>query len=205
KFRTNSALNFRIPLARTNVPAVKAALGQEGIVEGTDYRGAPVVAALRAIPDSPWFMVARMDTAEVYAPLRQRLWLTVLLMAALLLGAGASVGLVWRQQRVQHYRERLEAAAALQLSRQKLALHVEQTPLAVIEFDLEGRVREWNPAAVTMFGYSREEAIGQHWSFIVPAALHGHVDGVWEAIVGQRGGKRSANENLTKDGRTINC
>jgi len=205
KFRTNSALTFRIPLARTNVPAVKAVLGQQGIVEGIDYHGEPVVAALRAIPDSPWFMVARMDTAEVYAPLRARLWLTVLLMAALLLGSGASVGLVWRQQRVRYYRDRLEAAAALQLSQQKLAMHVEQTPLAVIEFDLEGRVREWNPAAVTVFGYSREEAIGQHWSFIVPAAIHGHLEGVWAAIVGQRGGDRSTNENLTKDGRTISC
>ena len=95
------------------------------------------MAALRAIPDSPWFMVARMDTAEVYAPLRARLWMTVLFMAALLLGAGASVGMVWRQQRVRYYRERHKAAEALQLSRQKLSLHFEQTPLAVIEFDLE--------------------------------------------------------------------
>ena len=205
KFQTNSALKLRIPLARTNVPAVKAALGKEGIVEGTDYHGAPVVAALRAIPDSPWLMVARMDLAEVYAPLRERLWQTVLLIGALLLGAGASVGLVWRQQRVQYYRERHQVAEALQLSQQRMSLHVEQTPLAVIEFDLEGRVREWNPAAVAVFGYSREEAIGRHWSFIVPAAIHGQLDGVWAALMGQRGGNWSTNENLTKDGRTISC
>ena len=73
KFETNTALNLRISLANTNVPAVKAVLGQTGIVEGTDYRGMPVLAALHAIPDSPWFLVARMDTAEVYAPLRERL------------------------------------------------------------------------------------------------------------------------------------
>jgi hypothetical protein len=71
KFQTNTALNLRISLANTNVPAVKAVLGQEGIVEGTDYRGVPVLAALHAIPDSPWFLVARMDTAEVYAPMRR--------------------------------------------------------------------------------------------------------------------------------------
>jgi PAS domain S-box-containing protein len=66
-------------------------------------------------------------------------------------------------------------------------------------------VREWNPAAVAVFGYSREEAIGRHWSFIVPAAIHGQLDGVWAALMGQRGGNRSTNENLTKDGRTISC
>src|SRR5450756_2908247 len=101
--------------------------------------------------------------------------------------------------------ERKQAEDELQLSQQRLSLHVEQTPLAVIEFDLEGRVREWNPAAAAVFGYSREAAIGQHWTFIVPAAIHGQLEGVWAAIVGPRGGNRSTNENITKDGQKISC
>src|SRR5450756_968866 len=101
--------------------------------------------------------------------------------------------------------ERKQAEEELQLSQQRLSLHVEQTPLAVIEFDLEGRVREWNPAAAAVSGYSREAAIGQYWTFIVPAAIHGQLEGVWAAIVEQRGGNRSTNENITKDGRKISC
>ena len=106
---------------------------------------------------------------------------------------------------VENITERKLAEAELQLSQQRLLLHVEQTPLAVIEFDLTGRVRQWNPAAVAMFGFSREEAIGQSWSFIVPAGIHGQLEGIWSAIVSQRGGNRSINENITKDGRTIHC
>jgi PAS domain S-box-containing protein len=101
--------------------------------------------------------------------------------------------------------ERKRAEEELQLSQQKLSLHVEQTPLAVIEFDLDGRVLQWNPAAVATFGFSREEAIGKCWTFIAPAAIHGQLEGVWSAIVDQRGGNRSTNENITKDGRTISC
>src|SRR5665647_849125 len=101
--------------------------------------------------------------------------------------------------------DRRQAEEELRLSQQRLSLHVEQTPLAVIEFDLEGRVREWNPAAAAVFGYSREAAIGQYWTFIVPAAIHGQLEGVWAAIVGQRGGNRSTNENITKDGQKIRC
>ena len=52
---------------RENVPAVRAALGQEGVAEGIDYRGKPVIADVRAVPDSPWFLVARTDIEEVYA------------------------------------------------------------------------------------------------------------------------------------------
>jgi PAS domain S-box-containing protein len=113
KFQTNAALNLRISLASNNMPAVKAVLGQEGIVEGTDYRGAPVLAALQAIPDSPWFLVARMDTAEVFAPMRARLWQVVVMICVLIFGSGASVGLVWRRQRSRFYRAQYESAEAL--------------------------------------------------------------------------------------------
>ena len=88
---------------------------------------------------------------------------------------------------------------------QRLALHVEQTPLAVIEFDIEGRIRAWNPAAENIFGYSSQEAFGKNWSFIVPAEIHDQIDKVWAAIVQQRGGNRSTNENITREGRKIYC
>jgi hypothetical protein len=72
------------------VASVKVALGQEGIVECKDYRGVPVLAEVRAVPDSPWFLNSRIDTEEVYAPLRERLWLVILLIGAMVMGAGVS-------------------------------------------------------------------------------------------------------------------
>ena len=109
KFQTNAAVNLRRSLKDISLPAVKAVLGQKGIVEGMDYSGEPVLAALRAVPDSPWFLVARENTTEVFAPLHEQLWLTILLTSALLVGAGAGVGAAWRQQRVQFYKERYRA------------------------------------------------------------------------------------------------
>ncbi|MGO9405264.1 MAG: PAS domain S-box protein [Terriglobales bacterium] len=90
-------------------------------------------------------------------------------------------------------------------SEQRLRIHVEHTPLAVIEWDLNFRVATWNAAAERLFGYSREEALGQHGSFIVPPAFRRHVDQVWQGLLEQKGGVRSTNDNLTKAGRTISC
>jgi two-component system cell cycle sensor histidine kinase/response regulator CckA len=101
--------------------------------------------------------------------------------------------------------EQKRAEEEFALSRQLLGLHFQQSPLAVIQFDIEGRVREWNPAAVMMFGFSREEAIGQHWTVIVPEPVWASLEGVWEGLLTRRGGSRSTNENRTKDGRTIHC
>jgi PAS domain S-box-containing protein len=127
-----------------------------------------------------------------------------------LLGRGKAVDAVgttpaYMAGTVQDITERKRTEEERRLSEQLRSLHIEQTPLAVIEFDLDGRVREWNPAACTIFGFSREEAIGRHLSFIVAAPIRQRVDEVWAETVGHRGGIRSTNENVTKDGRTITC
>ncbi|MBF0550908.1 MAG: hypothetical protein HQK60_10270, partial [Deltaproteobacteria bacterium] len=74
RFRKNAALNLRFPATAEQLPAAMAARGVEGTVEGLDYRGVPVLAAIRKIPDSPWFMVAKMDQAEAYSAIRERAW-----------------------------------------------------------------------------------------------------------------------------------
>jgi PAS domain S-box-containing protein len=116
RFRKHSALNHRVSLDHVEMPAVQAILGREGIINGRDYRGVLVVARVLPIPGSPWFLVARMDSIEMYAPLRERLWMAVGLIVALLFSAGAGVGLVWRQQRLGFFRERYRAAEALSAS-----------------------------------------------------------------------------------------
>ena len=168
KFQTNTALNLRISLENTNRPAVKAVLGQAGIVEGTDYRGAPVLAALHAIPDSPWFLVARMDTAEVFAPMRERFWQVVGMICVLLFGSGACLDLVWRQQRSRFYRAQYESAEALRRSETKYHTLYDSTRDAVMLLDTKGFF-DCNQATLAMFGCAtREEFCSKHPADVSP-------------------------------------
>jgi|GEM_PF-1258588 len=96
--------------------------------------------------------------------------------------------------------------AELWATEQRLALMVEQSPLAVIEWNLGLEVVKWNLAAEKMFGYTAEEALGQHATeLIVPEAVRPVVNQIWQDLIDQRGGTYSINENYTKDGRTITC
>jgi PAS domain S-box-containing protein len=152
KFQTNTALTLRFPLDRVMLPAAQAALGQEGIMEGIDYRGMQVVAALRTIPGTPWALVARMDTAEVLAPLRTQLWQVVVLICVLLFGAGAGVGLVWHQQRGRIYREQAESAEVLRVEKQNLDAILNASPIPLFILDETTRIVRVNTAALVLTG-----------------------------------------------------
>ncbi|MFY9327275.1 MAG: ATP-binding protein [Georgfuchsia sp.] len=120
RFQKHTALSLRFPLTRTDLPAAKAVLGQEGIVEGTDYRGDPTMAAVRRVPDTPWFLVARVSTQELFEATFNSLGLAVGVVAMLLISAAMVLGNMWRQQRVIYYKERAKVAE-LEVMAQKLA------------------------------------------------------------------------------------
>ena len=102
--------------------------------------------------------------------------------------------------------DRKQAEETLRASQRKLALHLEQTLLGVIEFDTDFCVREWNPAAEAMFGYSREEAIGRRADeLLVSSTTRSEIVDLFGHVLRQDGGEFSTNENITKDGRTILC
>jgi PAS domain S-box-containing protein len=111
-----------------------------------------------------------------------------------------SLGLIVRDL-TTHYL----GAETLRRSQQRMRLHVMETPLGVIEWDTDFMIASWNPAAERIFGYTAGEAIGQPPNLIVPREAWEHVDEVIRQIRQQKGGKRSRNLNLAKDGRVIEC
>ncbi len=172
RFQANTALTLRRSLAHIQQPAVMAALGHEGVVAGLDYRGVPVLAAVRAVPESPWFLVARRDVTDVYAPLRTQLWQMVALVGGLLFGAGAAVGLVWRQQRVRFYRELAMAAESLQRTQSLLTQAEKLGRVGGWEFDIDSRQMIWTEAVFDIheLDCTSQPTVEQGISFYTPAS-----------------------------------
>lgn len=102
--------------------------------------------------------------------------------------------------------ESIEHEKTILASQQKLTLHVQQTPLAVIELSTGFRVTDWNPAAEKIFGYKKEEVLGKHAAdLIVPDDAKPAVANICSALLAKKGGMQSTNDNITKDGRRITC
>jgi PAS domain S-box-containing protein len=165
RHRPQAALNLRYALAaHPELPAVRAVLGQEGLIEGHDYRGIAVLAALRKIPGTNWSMVAKVDAAEVYGPLRQSVWLGCLAMLVLVVLVGVALALLL----VHHDAGQLQTQ--LQLSERFEALMQGANDIILV-MDGESRILEANAQAVAHYGYDLSELHGKSvLELRVPAA-----------------------------------
>jgi PAS domain S-box-containing protein len=171
RFRKGAALNLRVPITNESMPAVKAALGQTGIIEGIDYRGVPVIADVRTVPDSPWFLVSRTDMEEVYAPLKERLWLMIILLGGLIIGAGVSVGIVWHQQRSRFYREQYKFGEALRENQELFSLFMRHSPVYTFIKEVtntESRVLQASDNFQQLVGIPTQKIIGRTMAELFP-------------------------------------
>lgn len=119
-----------------------------------------------------------------------------------------------RDQELRAINEQLEASFQqlkasehdIRESRERLALHLHQTLVGVIEWNNSFEVTEWNPAAERIFEYTRSEALGRHGrDLIIAPEAREQLDKIWDSILGQKGGTFSINKNITKTGRIIEC
>ncbi|GAP18807.1 PAS domain-containing protein [Levilinea saccharolytica] len=161
RFRSDPPLTIRIPLTETQVPAVRAALGRTGEFEGLDYRGVQVLSHLLPIPDTPWFMVAKVDQAEILTGVRS-LGLTVLLVVLLsvLMTAVLAVYTFNHRHRV------LLQNLLMEEQQRRQAQEETRTTLysigdGVICTDGAGLVTLLNPIAEALTGWSEAEAKGK--------------------------------------------
>jgi PAS domain S-box-containing protein len=102
--------------------------------------------------------------------------------------------------------DRVRAEQERRSSEQRVALHVQQMPVAYIELSADLRVLRWNPAAEKIFGYGAEEVAGRNFeALIVPESARGQVRAVCRRLLAGESVERQTNENRTKDGRIITC
>jgi PAS domain S-box-containing protein len=158
RHRKNTALSFRIPVAQIDLPAAKAVMETAGMVEGNDYRGIPVQAYVAPIPGSPWFMVAKVDSREIFAEARYRAG--VIVGAVLLLACLGWVAIAWVRHRGQAmlFRVRFEGERQRREAEQEFRATLYSIGDAVITTDGRGAIRQMNVVAERLTAWTESEA-----------------------------------------------
>jgi PAS domain S-box-containing protein len=109
---------------------------------------------------------------------------------------------------IREITERKRAEGAALEAHQRLLFHVENSPLAIIEWDSDFRVSRWSASAERLFGWTAEEVIGKHvseWHFVFDE----DADAVAEVTYRQRVGAERLgvqhNRNYTREGTILYC
>jgi PAS domain S-box-containing protein len=164
---SNAALNFKNPVTEKKLPSVMALSGYLETSDAIDCRGIPVFASMKKVPESPWFLLAKTDKAEIYETLRGQLR-SVIIIIVLVIIIGLSVcAVLWWQQRMRFYREKFE------IEQQRLALvkHFDYILKfandLILLLDRNFNIIEANDKVLESYQYDRNELIGNNVSMIL--------------------------------------
>ncbi len=160
--RYADASTLQRKVSEPNLPAAYAARGQLGVTEGLDYRGVPVVAAVGQVPGMPWFVVAKLDRAEILAPVRREARWSGALSTLLALALGLAM-FAWQRRNRSELALAREAAAmsALVASEARFRKLHEQGWDFIALFDRDMVIRYASPSIDRYLGHKAEgEGIG---------------------------------------------
>ena len=91
---------------------------------------------------------------------------------------------------------------------QRLTSHLENSPLAVVEWDSDFRVSRWSESAEALFGWKSQEVLGKHvddWKFVFPEDLNAVESVTFRQRQGVEVQGVLSNRNYRKDGSVIHC
>lgn len=174
RHQTDAALKLRVPATGNTILAARVARGDAlpgRSIEGVDYRGVPALGVAMPVPGTDWFLMAKLDRAELYGEIVGDVaWIALAdLLAVLMIGAG-TILLRQREQlaRAESVRQsQAERLRALNL----LGAIADNSEDAIFALDRESRFILFNRAAERITGKTAQEVIGRDETAVFPPEL----------------------------------
>ena len=132
----------------------------------SDYTGTQVVASVKKVPGTDWYLVAKKETSEILARFMREITMLWMIMGIVYLALASMAWLIIKSTRARYLRERQQE----ELNRQAIMKHFDfvmkhgSDIILLIDSDLN--IVEANERAVATYGYPREKLIGMNVSEI---------------------------------------
>jgi len=172
RFRKNSEMELLKSVSEEKLPAALAVRGIETTGDGVDYRGKSVVAAMKKVPGTTWFMVSKTDQNEVFATLNRQITLIIVIIILFILTIGLFLGIIEWNENVRFYREKYEAELDHQALRKHYDYILKYANDIIFLTDRNMVIVEANDRATETYQRNRDELIGMNLKEITaPAAV----------------------------------
>jgi diguanylate cyclase (GGDEF)-like protein/PAS domain S-box-containing protein len=169
RLQESAALPLRFPVHDFRRPASTDFLDEEGIIEGKDYRGEKVLGFIKAVPDSPWFVMAKFDLRELTTGMISRYRVMLEIAGAFVFVCGVLLCLFWRKTLSAHdAAERNKWDQANRHMDEFIQLVIDIMPNPAFFKDIQGRYRGTNSAFEKLLGLPKHEILGKKIADVAP-------------------------------------
>ncbi len=157
RHQPGTGMILRRPLKDPRLLEAIALREENRVCEGLDYRGVPVVAAVRAVPDTTWVMVAKVDEAELYAPVRRQALAAGAVTLALVCASTLGVTALSQRRSEQLLAAQLVAERERRILAERFEHLMKHANDAVLLVDARGHILEVNDRALQTYGWTHAE------------------------------------------------
>jgi two-component system, sensor histidine kinase and response regulator len=183
---------YSLPISDRKKLVVQATLGNQGLLEGIDYRNVPVLGAGRTIPGTRWILVAKEDKTEIYREIMPRALVVSFTTMAFIFAIFIAFR-SWIRQR---------SASLIRASEIRFEAMFESMADAVLVIGPDRRFIEANRVAINNLGYSREELLRLGPIDINPVAAKDQVAANYNQLE-QEGMATFETRHVRKDGSSF--
>ena len=172
RYKKGVVLSLRLPIARFRRASPDSPIGEEGVIEGKDYRGANILGSIKSVPDSPWLVEAKVDASELSAGWSHWIGLVSIVIIMFVLAAGLSLSLFWKRQKALiDADEREKWERALRNQNEFLRVMIDVMPNAAFLKDTKGQITGCNAAFEKLLNLSKSQIVGRPFAALTSKEL----------------------------------
>lgn len=127
------------------------------IFQTKDHNGTPVFMVVQKVPDSPWFLISKINRDEVLSQANQNAWLIGLLCATLIFASGLIIWNLWRRESLRLQREIAGRDIQEVFLKKQIACLTEYANDGILLYDKSLKIVDANARALTMYGYTKDQ------------------------------------------------
>ena len=168
----NVALNLKLPIARFRRARSGTPIGEEGIIEGADYRGHEVLGFIKSVSDSPWLIEAKIDAGEIQAGWSRGVKILAAIIIACVLAAGIALHQMWKWRMARlEAEERRKWDRAFKNQDDFLRIMIDVMPNAAYLKDPAGCITGCNAAFEKLLNLSKDKIVGKAFGDLTSGEL----------------------------------
>ena len=164
KIRPDTVIAFTTPSAIDEISHTVPLRGSFVRADARDYRGVPVIADLRRIEGTSWWIICKIDRSELTTPLQKGVFNLILYIVIFVLVITITAALIWKSQQLEHFRSKFKFQQKSQMDEEQIRYMnalLQEISDAIITFDKDMIIQSWNKGAERIYGWKAEEIVGK--------------------------------------------